>query len=200
MMPTLLVFLKYPAPGRVKTRLAESLGPVAAANLYRQWIDLVFAQVQPLRGQISVVAYYTGADLPSFSSWHPLADQWWMQPEGELGTRLASGFEKAAQPTVAIGTDCLELDSSLLLEAFSGLGKYDAIFGPAQDGGYYLVGTSRHLTGFFTTIPWSSRHTLASHLSHCQRNGWSFSLLRERYDIDTLDDWQRHCTKAYTPS
>ena len=194
-MPTLLVLLKYPTPGRVKTRLAATLGPEEAADLYRQWIGRVFGQIQSLRECVRVIAYYSGAPLTSFSSWLPLAEQWWSQPEGDLGTRLAFGFEKAHsanEPVIAIGTDCLDLDADLVREAIARLVTGDAVFGPTPDGGYYLVGTSKHLPGFFEGVPWSSSETFSSHISLCERNDWTFSVLPPRCDIDTLEDWQRH--------
>lgn len=200
-MPTLLVFLKYPHVGHVKTRLAASLGAEQAASLYREWIGVVLTRLQSLRGSIRIVAYYDGAPLPAFAVWHPLADQWWAQPEGDLGVRLAVGFEKAhneAQPVIAIGTDCLELDSSLIRDAISRLVDADAVFGPAPDGGYYLVGTSSALPEFFEGIPWSTPETLTSHLALCKRIGWNVSLLPVRRDIDTVDDWLQYCSEQAT--
>lgn len=200
-MPTLLVLLKYPTPSRVKTRLAASLGPQEAADLYRKWIELVFARVQPLREHVRVIAYYSGAPLTDFSAWLPLADQWWSQPEGDLGVRLAAGFEKAHsanEPVVAIGTDCLDVDSELVREAFSRLANYDTVFGPTPDGGYYLVGTFKHLLGFFDGVRWSSLETRSSHIALCERNGWTVSVLPSRCDIDTIEDWHRYCAKVAT--
>jgi rSAM/selenodomain-associated transferase 1 len=195
-MPTLLVFLKYPTPGNVKTRLAARVGDEQAADLYRQWIGLVLNQVQPFRAHARIIGFFDGAARDEFASWQPLVDDWWPQPEGDLGERLRAGFEIAHSgggPVVAIGTDCLEVDATLLHTAFDLLKQKDVVFGPALDGGYYLVGTARHLPGFFTGIPWSSSKTLDAHLSHCQRNGWSVGLLPARRDIDTWDDWLEHC-------
>jgi rSAM/selenodomain-associated transferase 1 len=198
-MPTLLVFLKYPAPGQVKTRLASSVGDQQAAALYHEWIGVVLAKMQPLRETIRVVGYFDGAPLADFAVWRPLADAWWPQPASDLGARLAIGFEKAhcdGSPVVAIGTDCLELDMALVKEAFVRLAKSDVVFGPAIDGGYYLVGTSQHLPSFFVGVPWSDSKTLSSHVALCERNGWTYSTLPPRRDIDTIDDWRSHCSKV----
>jgi len=197
-MPTLLVLLKYPRVGHVKTRLAETLGADQAANLYREWISLVLTRLQPLRDNTRLIAYYDGAPLADFTTWNPLADQWWPQPQGDLGIRLAIGFEKAhsyGQPVVAIGTDCLELDSPLVSDAFSRLASADVVFGPAWDGGYYLVGTSRLLPSFFKGVPWSTPDTLSSHLALCEQYGWSTATLPTLRDIDTIDDWLQYCSK-----
>ncbi len=197
-MPTLLVLLKYPTVGEVKTRLAASLGAKRAASLYQQWIGLVLDRLQPLRGRVRLVAYFDGAPLAEFAAWQPLANEWWVQPMGDLGDRLTIGFEKArlaSRQVAAIGTDCLELDAPIVIEAFSQLENHDAVFGPTPDGGYYLVGTSRHLPGFFQGVPWSSQNTLAAHLARCQHSGWTAATLPPLRDIDTIDDWRLHCSK-----
>ena len=194
-MRNLLVFLKYPAAGRVKTRLAESIGPDHAAELYRQWIEIVFSRIQPLRASTRVVAFYDGAPGDAFGQWRSSADDWWPQPDGDLGVRLDAAFknwQSDDDPAVAIGTDCLDLEAAHIESAFGVLQNRDAVFGPAEDGGYYLVGLARYLPGFFRGIPWSTSKTLAAHRSLCQRKGWSFGLLPSLGDIDTLDDWQQY--------
>jgi rSAM/selenodomain-associated transferase 1 len=200
-MPSLLVCLKYPAAGRVKTRLAKSVGHERAAGLYRQWIGQVFERVQPLRGDTFIVGFFTGAPAEAFDEWRDSADDWWPQPDGDLGTRLAAGFERAHArngPVVAIGTDCLEIDATLVRDALSRLERHDAVFGPSPDGGYYLVGTSRHLPKFFDGVPWSCTDTLSTHMSLCDQRGMSTTLLPQRRDIDTVDDWQASISQAVT--
>jgi rSAM/selenodomain-associated transferase 1 len=199
---TVLVFLKHPSPGRVKTRLAASVGPERAADLYRAWIGLVLSALQPIREQAEVIGYYDGGPEQLFSEWHSLVDGWLLQPTGDLGERLQAGFDAAhgrGLSVLAVGTDCLELDAGLVSAAFAALGgrdkvtpSTDAVFGPAFDGGYYLVGTSRPLTGFFDGIRWSSAHTLSDHLARCRERGWSVTLLPPRHDIDTWDDWRAY--------
>jgi rSAM/selenodomain-associated transferase 2/rSAM/selenodomain-associated transferase 1 len=183
----------------VKTRLAESLGTEQAARLYREWIGAVLQRVQPLRGDVQIVAYFDGAPRPAFADWEHLADDWWPQPDGDLGARLTAGFERAcvqAAPVIAIGTDCLELDAAAIREAFARLADHEAVFGPTRDGGYYLVGTARHLPGFFQEVPWSSADTLSAQVSQCNRHGWSVSLLATRRDIDTAEDWRAYCAAS----
>jgi uncharacterized protein len=194
-MRTILVLLKDPRPGKVKTRLAAVCGTTRAALLYREWIGLVLARLQPLRESISVVGYFDGTTKDAFAPWDSMVDDWWAQPTADLGERLAAGFDAAHAregPVVAIGTDCLDVDAPLLRDGFEVLTHHDVVFGPAVDGGYYLVGTARRLPGFFSGIPWSSAHTLAAHLSYCERSGWSVGMLPTRRDIDTWDDWLRH--------
>lgn len=201
-MRTLLVFLKYPAAGQVKTRLAESLGAKRAAELYRQWIDVVFSRVQSVRDDTRLVAFFGGAPAEAFAPWHDQADAWWPQPAGDLGARLEAGFARAqtsGEPAVAVGTDCLDLGATHVASAFDVLGQRDAVFGPAEDGGYYLVGTARHLPNFFEGIPWSTSSTLSAHQERCRNHGWTFGLLPTLADIDTLEDWLEYERRGNKP-
>jgi rSAM/selenodomain-associated transferase 1 len=192
---SVLIFLKYPEPGRVKTRLASALGPARAAALYRDWIDAVFSLLQPLRGSTRLIGYFDGASYEAFRDWQALADDWCPQPSGDLSERLAAGFERGFDlggPVLAVGTDCLEMEADLLLQAFDELSRHDAVFGPTPDGGYYLVGLSTARPALFRSIRWSSPFTLSDHLRCCRERSWSVSLLPVRHDIDTEDDWRAY--------
>jgi rSAM/selenodomain-associated transferase 1 len=195
----LLIFLKYPEPGRVKTRLAETIGAERAAALYRRWIDIVLDQLQVLRTCIQLVAYFDGAPHDAFHPWHQLADHWWPQPVGDLGDRLSAGFASAFDlggPVIAVGTDCLEMAADLIEHAFAELHRHDVVFGAASDGGYYLVGTAQNRPTLFRSVRWSSTFTLDDHLRRCQEEGWSVSILPMRHDIDTWHGWQAYLLRA----
>jgi rSAM/selenodomain-associated transferase 1 len=182
----------------VKTRLAAAVGSDRAAALYRDWIGVVLRELQPIRERAVLVGYHDGGSANRFAEWTPFVDEWWPQPAGDLGTRLAAGFAGAharGGPVLAVGTDCPEIDARLLGRAFDVLRERDAVFGPATDGGYYLVGTARHLPDFFNGIRWSSPHTLSDHLMRCRERGWSVGLLPELADIDTGDDWQAYLAR-----
>ena len=101
---------------------------------------------------------------------------------------------------IAIGTDCLEIDAAIVHDAFARLESHDAVFGPTPDGGYYLVGKAKNHAGFFDGVPWSTADTLATHLSNCEQRGWSVSLLSQRRDIDTVDDWLVYCSQSQSPA
>ena len=202
MTATVLVFMKHPEPGKVKTRLAAAVGPDRAAALYRDWIGIVLRALQPIRGRATLICYHDGGPADRFAEWSALADEWRPQPTGDLGARLAAGFADAhasGAPVLAVGTDCPEIDVQLLEQALDRLRYHDAVFGPATDGGYYLVGTSRHLPGFFEGVRWSSPHTLSDHLTRCRERGWSAGLLPELADIDTAADWQAYLARRGTP-
>jgi uncharacterized protein len=195
----LLVFVKYPEPGKVKTRLAEKLGAEVAAELYREWIGSVLRNVQPVREEVRIVGYFDGATADRFSEWNSLVDDWRKQPAGDLGIRLAEGFEwghRRGQPVIAIGTDCLDLTAEHVESALQRLRECDAVFGPTTDGGYYLVGTRAHVPGLFDRVRWSSPNTLADQLARCQVIGLRHSPLEELTDIDTAEDWRAYQARS----
>lgn len=194
----LIVFLKYPRPGAVKTRLAVTIGAERAAALYREWVGQLLVQWQSIRPRISLIGYYEGAEEKAFSEWAPLVDEWWPQPAGDLGMRLTEGFCRGhSRParTVAIGTDCLEVDAGSIEIAFRELDSHQVVIGPATDGGYYLIGSAEPRPGLFENIHWSSDRTLSDQLEVCRRHQWSTALLPLRSDIDTWDDWLAHCKR-----
>jgi uncharacterized protein len=195
----LLVFAKYPEPGKVKTRLADELGTEVAAELYHEWIGTVLRSVQPVRHAVYIVGYFDGAPADRFSNWDGLVDEWREQPDGDLGFRLANGFEwghRRGRPVIAIGTDCLDLTADHVESALARLHEYDAVFGPTADGGYYLVGTRTHVPGFFDGIRWSSPHALSDNLERCRTLGLRFSLFDELADIDTAADWRAYQARS----
>jgi rSAM/selenodomain-associated transferase 1 len=200
---TVLVFLKYPQAGRVKTRLAEFVGPEQAASLYRDWIGIVFGQLESLRSNTRLVGYFDGASAEAFAEWQRLADEWWPQPSGDLGDRLIAGLARgfdAGGPVLAVGTDCLEMGPALIEQAFEGLARTDVVFGPTPDGGYYLVGMAAFRPALFRSVRWSSSYTLSDHLLRCREEGWSVSSLPMRHDIDTWQDWLAYLARNGRPT
>ena len=189
-----VVFMKEPQPGLVKTRLAVTVGDRRAAELYREFVGTVLEQLQPLRSDgpkgFTLVGYHDGP-AEAFASWEGLVDRWLPQPEGDLGVRLATATD-ADGATLAIGTDCLEIPADLVRGAAARLAEADVVFGPAIDGGYYLVGCRCRTPGLFDGIAWSTPQTLDHQLQRCRSLGLSAGLLEPRHDIDTWEDWCRY--------
>jgi uncharacterized protein len=199
MSPLLLVFLKYPEPGRVKTRLADELGADLAANLYREWIGTVLRNMQPIRGSVRIVGYFDGASADQFAEWDRYVDEWRRQPAGDLGTRLADGVEWAhgrGGPVVAVGTDCLDLTAGHVESTLSLLRESDVVFGPTIDGGYFLVGTRTYIPGLFDGVRWSSPHTLSDQLECCRALRLRSCLIEQLADIDTAADWRTYQARS----
>ena len=213
----LLIFVKWPEPGTVKTRLAQSLGNQEAVRIYRILVRGVFKLLAPL---LSSKAEQSGHDLLTcrllftpqsrrkevtewlqeeafLAGWPAAQLSVKAQAPGDLGNRLRVAFEQGFQAgyarVAAIGTDCVELDCATVRQSFDQLsGDCDLVFGPATDGGYYLVAMKQPVTcKVFDGIPWSSDATLAASLKVAAGDGFRVHLLKELSDVDTAADWQR---------
>jgi rSAM/selenodomain-associated transferase 1 len=194
---SVLVFIKEPVPGRVKTRLAAAIGASEAASLYEQWTTSILVGLQSLRESTTLIGYYAGDENAVRTRWERFADRWLPQPEGDLGERLTYAFTYPGcnKPSIAVGTDCLDVDSQVVRNAFSALETSDAVLGPATDGGYYLIGLNREATNAFAGVEWSSPQTCLQQKTALQRAGLRVSELTPLSDIDTLDDWNAYLNR-----
>ncbi len=216
----IILFVKYPQKGRVKTRLARTLGDDAAVSIYCQ---LVMGLVRMLRG-VDVdevrVCFDPEEKAREVEKWlSPIWEEAGEKPvsgnitaigpalvfrpqcEGDLGARLKSAFGEVFQENgeagmsgaqvVAIGSDCTEIDGETFQAAWDTLGIKDIVFGPTFDGGYYLVGMKRLYPELFTNIPWSEENTLKVSLQYAQEANREVGMLDEKHDIDTEEDWLR---------
>ena len=192
----LLLFLRFPEPGRVKTRLIPRLGAVGAAEVYRRLVEDAAGKARALaRPGLLCAAFAEPPErLEEVRRWLGPLFLTVAQAEGDLGRRLEEAFtwafKRGARRAVAIGTDCPGLTVSLLLEAFQNLALNDAVLGPALDGGYYLIGLSRSIPEAFETIPWSTSSVLEATLGRLAAQGASFRLLEALRDLDTPEDYE----------
>ncbi|NUO80346.1 TIGR04282 family arsenosugar biosynthesis glycosyltransferase [candidate division KSB1 bacterium] len=187
----LLVFVKYPEPGKVKTRLAKSLGYERAAELYREFVTLTLQNCEQL-AQAAHFATFTPperkADLLAMfpGEWH-----WFEQhAASDLGMRIQYAFETlfklGYRRVLTIGTDSPSLPLAYLEEAAEKLLEYDVVLGPAEDGGYYLIGLKVAPRELFEGIAWSTEKVLTQTLGIIQRLGLSVHLLPQWYDVDDV--------------
>ncbi len=188
----LLVFLKRPTPGEVKTRLAPDLGAQAAADLYRVLAEETLRRTVPRPGDYGRLLCFAPANARrEMREWLP-GETWLAQKGGDLGDRMAHAFREAfrrgARRAVLIGSDAPSLTRELVLTAFAALGDNDLVLGPARDGGYYLVGLSRPCDVLFREVPWSTPEVLRVTLERAGALGLRAWLLERLRDIDTLDD------------
>jgi uncharacterized protein len=194
----LIVFLKAPTPGRVKTRLAADLGDDRAAAIYRELIAETFQHLpwdmldvwlcyDPPEAESEIRAWLTPT-LPKVVTFLP-------QAAGDLGARLdaasRAAFAAGATTVTMIGTDCPEFRFPVFVILRRFLAEpIDCVFGPAADGGYYLVALKRPCSEIFTDIPWSTDQTLSASLAAAGRAKLRTHLLtRTLRDIDTLADF-----------
>jgi rSAM/selenodomain-associated transferase 1 len=180
MRPTLYVVAKAPIMGRAKTRLAADIGPVHAKRIYRRLMAQVLRQVQDPRWDV-VLAVTPPHLMGRVPDWNGFAQI--PQVSGSLTPRLAALFARKG-PTLTIGTDCPQVTATDIAAAFEALRSKPYVFGPASDGGFWLMGANGPLPrSFFDSVRWSHANTLSDVKS--QTNG-SYVELRTLTDVDDL--------------
>jgi rSAM/selenodomain-associated transferase 2/rSAM/selenodomain-associated transferase 1 len=205
----LIVFARYPEPGTSKTRLIPALGPRGAADLHRKMTEhtLSWARRWKRRFSGSLQVHCTGRSEESFQEWLGPDLSFRPQPEGDLGARMHQAFRQAFQEgvgkVVVVGTDCPGLSEDLTQEAFAALDQNEVALGPAQDGGYYLIGLGRPEEELFRGIPWGTGEVLAKTLETARRLGLRVSLLETLDDVDRPEDlpiWEKFSSAQTLPS
>lgn len=192
----LIVFVKEPRPGAVKTRLASAIGPEAAADVYRALAEQEIRRTAPRPGEYSRLFFFTPAEARErIQSWLP-GESLWPQGGDDLGARMAGAFAEAfrrgARRAAVIGTDVPWVSRGLVADALSALGEHDVVLGPTADGGYYLLALDRPRPELFGGIAWSTRSVFAATVERAGALGLGVSVLEELPDIDTLEDVRAH--------
>lgn len=187
--PNLLcLYMKVPAPGKVKTRLAADIGPNLALKLYRACVEDLIQKLSPT-GEWDLEIHFSPAKgLNELQEWLGEEHSYRPQSEGNLGERMATtfarAFERGYQQVIIIGSDLPHLSIREIQSAFNRLRENSVVFGPSTDGGYYLVGLNRNLPAIFQNIPWSTAKVLAESLKICRQHCYSYFLLPEKTDLD----------------
>jgi hypothetical protein len=188
----LVVFVKVPAPGAVKTRLAAAIGDGAAARVHRALAEHVLDSTTPQPGEYERLVFFDPKDaLGEMRAWLP-GLRLLPQSSGDLGDRMADAvaraFARGARRVAIVGTDAPDVSRETVLEAFAGLETSDVVVGPAEDGGYYLLALRVPRRDLFSDIAWSTPSVCAETLARARRAGLSVRVLRPLRDVDTFDD------------
>jgi rSAM/selenodomain-associated transferase 1 len=195
----LIVFVKRPRPGEVKTRLASEIGAADAAVLYQAMAEHVLRATAPRDGGYERVVEYSPADAgDDIQRWLP-AERCAPQAAGDLGRRMAqafaSAFAEGMPRVVLIGTDAPALAREHVEQAFDALRDADLVLGPAPDGGYCLVGLAALRPELFEGIAWSTPTVCAATLERARAAGLRHRLLSPLRDVDTLADVRAEWTR-----
>jgi hypothetical protein len=186
-----IVFAKNPELGKCKTRLAVSIGDENTLAVYKTLIQYT-AQVLSKLKEDCVVFY--SEDIQTDDLWDDANFQKQVQSQGHLGKKMQAafewGFHKGYKQVCIVGSDLFELEVSDIHDAFQALETHDLVFGPAEDGGYYLMGMSALHSEAFKDKAWSTELVLKETLHDLEGN--SFQLLKEKNDIDTIDDLKKY--------
>ncbi len=193
----LILFVRNPVLGQVKTRLARTLGNEQALRIYRHLLAYTHSITKEL--DCDKFVFYADAvtdhDLWENDQYHKR-----LQSGAELGQRMQHAFTALFQAgyerVIIIGSDCLELTAEIIQKGFLQLEEKDVVIGPSLDGGYYLLGMKHLRPALFQGKTWSSASVLADTIADCLEHTLSHSLLPQLNDIDEEKDVPENLLKS----
>lgn len=194
--PTLIIMTKAPAAGRVKTRLGRHIGMTAAAWWYRHQLAGLLRRVGRDRRWRTVLAVSPDGAAGCWAAGLPVMPQ----GQGALGPRMLRALGAVGPgPRVLIGSDIPGVGASEISHAFNMLRGHDAVFGPATDGGYWLIGTTRPIApDRLDAVRWSTEHALAD--SRAALSGLRIATAATLGDVDTISDLAPREIRASLPA
>lgn len=192
----LLIFAKFPEPGKVKTRLATSLGAHQAALLYEKFVQKILEMGERGGAQRVFVTMSPAEKIANFRDKFPGDYALFPQIDStDLGERIIAAarhvFAEGYKKLLIIGTDSPNLPLAFLEEANRSLDLHDIVIGPAEDGGYYLIGAKEIHQRLFDGITWSSSEVLSQTIERAHNLNLHVHLLPTWYDVDDLPSYQR---------
>jgi rSAM/selenodomain-associated transferase 1 len=186
----LLVFTRYPEPGRVKTRLIPAVGKEGACNLHRKMVEHTIKSLHCFGEKMEI--RFDGGEERLMRQWLGEGFLYRAQGDGDLGNRLectfAEVFLQGERKVIAVGTDCPGLSEDYVRQATYLLNKVDLVLGPAVDGGYYLIGMRVLHRNLFKNISWGSNKVLQQTLLAAEKLQLTTALLDELVDVDRPED------------
>ena len=189
----LIVFIKNPEEGRVKTRLAASVGAPQALEVYKKLLEHTRNTV--IQTDCNKFLFYDRV-INLEDGWSNADFEKCLQSPGDLGQKMSHAFQfcfeqKSQDSCVIIGSDCPEINSEIITKAFNSLKQYDFCIGPSYDGGYYLLGMRCMNEAVFHNIKWSTDQVLKQTVSSIQQLNKSYTLLDTLHDLDNIEDLER---------
>jgi rSAM/selenodomain-associated transferase 1 len=189
MAHNIIVLFKNPIEGKVKTRLGATIGDEKALMVYLELLEHTFKVARSVAGaQIHLFfSDFIDTRLQHIGS----EDGLYLQSKGTLGQKMIHAFETvhdSGDKTIIIGSDCPGLTPEIIEQAFSSLAHFSIVLGPANDGGYYLLGLNEPDEGLFEGIRWSTDQVMKQTYQKAIQSGKSVKLLIALSDVDTEDD------------
>lgn len=186
----LIIFIKNPVLGNVKSRLAKDIGEKKALDVYRDLLAKTRKESEKLLN-VKRLLYYSDF-VNTKDEWSDYLFDKHLQRKGDLGNKMKSAFsENPGGKTIIIGSDCYDLQAEQIKRAFGQLDSKDLVIGPANDGGYYLLGMKSFYPQLFDAIDWSTEKVLTQTLDKIKSLNLSVGFLEELVDLDTLSDLQQ---------
>lgn len=193
----IILFVKNPEPGKVKTRLAQNVGVQVASQLYSHMSRVIFWRLQAAKFNITI-AFHPAKSKKNIQHLFPGAHLYLAQATGNLGNKMYTILQKRAfhsPKLLIVGTDCIDLTANDCKIAFQKMDRDPVVLGPAQDGGYYLIGmrseTARNsyfCNSIFQNISWSTSRVFQQTTQRLRALKIDFSKLSLKSDIDTAGD------------
>ncbi len=187
----LIIFIKNPRLGKVKTRLAETLGDRRALDIYLELLK--YTRDLAMEVEADRLLFYSNT-IEEEDIWPKRHFRKLLQKGTDLGARMANAFQSTLttyRKAIIIGSDCATLTPAIVERGFSALDQYDFVVGPATDGGYYLLGMRTFHPTLFSEMPWSTDTVLSETLKRIRHLPADYFLLPELSDIDYEEDWEK---------
>ena len=172
-MKAVIVFVKNPVLGKVKTRLAKSIGEEAALKVYKYLLH--FTKDLMGTAKVDKLFLYHHEEIIDINKWYIL-------------NAFNYVFSKGFKSIVVLGSDCLEITSDILNKSFLELEICNSVIGPAKDGGYYLLGLNNMIPEIFKDMPWSKSNLLLETVKKLELKEINYKLLPILSDVDYLED------------
>ena len=193
----IILFTRFPQPGRVKTRMIDRLGPQGAAQLHTKMTEQVICQIQPAlqTRKMQLQIYYCGGSQQEMADWLGRNCTLCIQQGNDLGRRMEHAFaqtiQQGAERILLIGADCPDINADIITSGLEKLNSHDLVLGPTADGGYYLIGLcapGNKTKILFNSINWGTDQVLEQTLIQARKGGLSCTLLPQLHDIDRPED------------
>ena len=188
----LIIFSKNAQKGKVKTRLASTLGESAAFRVFQIMLQRIRKAVSEL--SIDKAVFFSDY-IDNSEEWCSSSFRKFVQKGEDIGNRMGQAFSvmfnQGYKHVCLIGTDCYALQPQIIHKTFELLQTHSLVLGPANDGGYYLIALSGPAPWLFEGVNWSTPHVLAQTIQHATRFGQKYALVDELVDIDTESDLKK---------
>lgn len=190
----IIVFTRYPVLGKVKTRLASETSREFAFSFYKTCAEHTFNELNYLNYRECDIFIFGSEekDLHQIKAWTDNSFIYCSQEGDNLGEKMFNAFKKIFdknyKKVIIVGTDAPDITSDLIQNGFNVLNENDCVIGPANDGGYYLLGFNGRVLNLFSSINWSTNSVLDQTIKKIKKLGIKYFLLDELIDVDTRDD------------
>jgi rSAM/selenodomain-associated transferase 1 len=189
---SIILFLKYPVKGKVKTRLAKTIGDEKAVRLYKKLSENIIATISKLSNSHKYIFYSEKEEKDLINNWIKDKCFFAAQDGEDLGKRMKNAFNQVfshgARKVIILGSDIPDLSKEIIEEAISKLDENDIVIGPSPDGGYYLLGMKKYSPFLFDNIIYSTNSVLEETIGKIKKKKLSYHILQTLEDIDTEDE------------